>query len=231
MPQGGVISAVLSNIYLHFVRDLWITKKVAQTLEGRIYLVRYADDFVIECSHRADAQVVLEQLPSRLKQFGLELYGEKSRLIEFGRRVYQKNKASGDKTDTFDFLGFTHYMARSRRGGVRLGRKTIGKRKRRKLIDINNKFRRLCNMMSFRKLHWHLCRILQGYYNYYGFAGNFATLHKFYYAVKRMWFKWLNRRSQKKSLIWEQFREMLKRYPLPKPWIRKTYRLIYTANL
>ena len=229
--QGGVISPVLSNIYLHYVLDLWITKKVAKTRDGRIYLVRYADDFVIGCSHRADAQDVWEQLPIRLKQFGLELSEEKSRLIEFGRRVYQKNKASGSQTDAFDFLGFTHYMTRSRKGGVRLGRKTIGKRMRRKLIEMNNKLRKLRNRMSFRKLYGHMRQILQGYYNYYGFAGNFATLHKFDYAVKRMWFKWLNRRSQKKSFNWEQFQEVLKRYPLPKPRIRKTYRWIYGANL
>ena len=226
----GVISPVLSNIYLHYVLDLWITKQVAKAVEGRIYLVRYADDFVIGCSHGSDAQVVWEQLPIRLRQFGLELSGEKSRLIEFGRSAYQNNKRSGSKTDTFDFLGFTHYLTRSRKGGVRLGRKTIGKRMRRKLIEINNKLRKLRNMMSFRKLSRHLCRVLQGYYNYYGFAGNYATLHKFAYAIERMWFKWLNRRSQKKSFNWEQFREMLKRYPLPKVRIRKTYRWIYSAN-
>ncbi|NIN00212.1 MAG: hypothetical protein GTO24_19685 [candidate division Zixibacteria bacterium] len=102
---------------------------------------------------------------------------------------------------------------------------------RRKLIELNNKLRKRRNALRFRKLHKHLCRILQGYYNYYGFAGNFATLNKFAYAIERMWFKWLNRRSQRKSFNWEEFREVLKRHPLPQPRILKTYRWIYSTNL
>ncbi len=231
VPQGGVISPMLANIYLHYVLDLWITKKVAKELNGGIFLIRYGDDFVIGCTNREDAEKAWEMLPARLKQFGLELSQEKSRLIEFGKRVYKRNKERTIKTSTFDFLGFTHYMTRSRRGGIRLGRKTISKRMRRKLIDLNNKLRKLRNVMSFRLLYKHLCRILQGYYNYYGFAGNYATLNKFAYAMERMWFKWLNRRSQRKSFNWEEFQEVLKRHPLPKPRIRKTYRWIYSTNL
>jgi group II intron reverse transcriptase/maturase len=231
VPQGGVISPLLSNIYLHYVLDLWISKKVAKELNGEIFLIRYADDFVIGCTNREDAEKAWEMLLTRLKQFGLELSQEKSRLIEFGRRAYNGNKLAGTKSSTFDFLGFTHYMTRSRRGGVRLGRKTIGKRMRRKLIDLNNKLRKVRNAMSFRELSKHLSRVLQGYYNYYGFAGNYATLNKFAYAMERMWFKWLNRRSQRKSFNWEEFQDMLKRYPLPKPRILKTYRWIYSVNL
>ena len=231
VPQGGVISPVLANVYLHYVLDLWITKKVAKQLNGKVYLNRYADDFVIGCTQRTDAQMIWEQLPVRLHQFGLEISQEKSRLIEFGRRAYLRNKANGAKTETFDFLGFTHYMTRSRKGGVRLGRRTIGKRKRRELIEINNELRKLRNRMPFRKLYRHLSLKLNGYYNYFGFAGNFATLHKFAYAVERMWFKWLNRRSQKKSFNWEQFQEVFHRNLLPKPQIRRNCRWNYAANL
>jgi RNA-directed DNA polymerase len=231
VPQGGVISPILSNIYLHYVLDLWICRKVTREMREGIYLVRYADDFVIGCQDKMDGEKLWEMLPERLKKFGLELTCEKSRLIEFGRGAYKKQQGSRKKLSTFDFLGFTHYMTRSRKGGVRLGRKTIGKRMRRSLIAINDKLRRMRNSLPFRKLYVHLCRILQGYYNYYGFAGNYATLNKYKYAVERMWFKWINRRSQRKSFNWEEFQELLKRFPLPEPRIHKGYRWIYAAYL
>jgi RNA-directed DNA polymerase len=230
VPQGGVISPLLSNIYLHYVLDLWITKKVAREIERRVSLIRYGDDFVIGCTDQEDAEKVWEMLPVRLKNFGLELSREKSRLIQFGRKAYQRNKERGRKTSTFDFLGFTHYLTRSRRGGVRLGRKMIGKRMRRKLIELNDKLRKLRNALPFRELYKYLCRMLKGYYNYYGFAGNYATLNKFAYAIERMWFKWLNRRSQRKSFNWGEFRQVLKCHPLPQPRILKTYRWVYSTN-
>ena len=180
---------------------------------------------------RGDAQKVWEILPDRLKQFGLELSPEKSRLIEFGKRAYLESKGKGERLDTFDFLGFTHYMTRNRRGGVRLGRKTIGKRYRRALVALSDKLRDLRNLLPFRELHRYLCQVLKGYYNYYGFAGNMATLNKFAYAVERMWYKWLNRRSQRKSFNWEEFQELHKRFPLPRPRIVKSYRWIYAASL
>jgi len=231
VPQGGVISPLLANIYLHYVLDLWITRKVRKELAGRIYLIRYGDDFVIGCTERGDAQKVWEILPDRLKQFGLELSPEKSRLIEFGKRAYLERKEKGGGLDTFDFLGFTHYMTRNRRGGVKLGRKTIGKRYRRTLVALNDKLRSLRNLLPFRKLHRYLGQVLKGYYNYYGFAGNMATLNKFAYSVERMWYKWINRRSQRKSFNWKEFQGLLKRFPLPRPRIVKSYRWIYAANL
>jgi len=231
VPQGGVISPLLANIYLHYVLDLWITRKVRKELAGRIYLIRYGDDFVIGFTERGDAQKVWEILPDRLKQFGLELSPEKSRLIEFGKRAYLERKGKGERLETFDFLGFTHYMTRNRRGGVKLGRKTIGKRYRRTLVALNDKLRSLRNFLPFRKLYRYLCQVLKGYYNYYGFAGNMATLNKFAYSVERMWYKWINRRSQRKSFNWEEFHGLLKRFPLPRPRIVKSYRWIYAANL
>ena len=166
-----------------------------------------------------------------MKVFNNVPYSEKSRMMEFGRRAYQEEKKAGNRLGTFDFLGFTHYMTRSRRGGVRLSRKTIGKRHRRSLIALNDKLRKLRNLLTFRELYRHLCQILNGYYNYYGFAGNAATLNKFAYAVKRMWFKWLNRRSQRKSFNWEEFQGLLKRFSLPRPRIVKGYSWIYDAGL
>lgn len=231
VPQGGVISPLLSNIYLHYVLDLWIRKKVAKELSGRIYLIRYCDDFVIGGTDRKDAEKVWDMLQSRLKQFGLELSQEKSRLIEFGKRAYLSRERNGRKLPTFNFLGFTHYMTRGRRGGLKLGRKTIGKRMRRTLVALNDKLKKLRNALPFQELYKHLCRILKGYYNYFGFAGNTATLNKFDYAVRRLWFKWLNRRSQRRSFNWAQFPALLSRYPLPQPRILKGYSWIYSATL
>ena len=166
----------------------------------------------------------------RLKKFGLELSQEKSRLIEFGKIAYMRCRREKRKSDTFDFLGFTHYMAMGRRGEPKLGRKTIGKRMRRKLMDIYNTLKRLRNVLPFRELYKRLCQILRGYYNYFGFAGNYATLNKFDYAVRRMWFKWLNQRSQRKSFNWNEFLILLERYPLPKPRILKGYSWIYNLR-
>jgi RNA-directed DNA polymerase len=227
VPQGAVISPILANIYLHYVLDLWIVKEVARQLMGKIYLIRYCDDFVIGCKNSQDARKVWDMLQIRLKKFGLELSQDKSRLMEFGQIAYMRSKRMGKKPATFDFLGFTHYMTRARKGGLRLGRKTIGKRMRRTLVALNDKLRRLRNKLPFRELYKHLCQILKGYYNYFGFAGNTATLNKFRYAVERLWYKWLNRRSQKKSYDWSGFAVLLKQFPLPKPIILKGYRWIY----
>jgi RNA-directed DNA polymerase len=157
VPQGGVISPLLSNIYLQYVLDLWITKKLAKEVEGRVLLIRYADDCIIGCTNEEDAEKVWEMLGARLKKFGLKLSQEKSRLIEFGRGAYRKNNERGRKASTFNFLGFTHYMTRIRRGGIRMGRKTIGRSMRRKLIELNDTLRTLRNALPFRELYKQLC--------------------------------------------------------------------------
>jgi hypothetical protein len=220
----------LANIYLHYILDLWI-RSISQKLKGKVYLIRYCDDFVIGCTNKEDAKRMWQMLQQRLHEFGLELSLDKSHLIAFGKRVYRESERNGMKLSTFDFLGFTHYMGRSRKGGVKLGRKTIGKRMRRKLVALNKELKRLRNALTFKDLYRHLCRILKGYYNYFGFAGNYATLNKFDYAVRRLWFKWLNRRSQRKSFNWKEYDALLKRYPLPKPRIIKSYKWIYSASL
>jgi group II intron reverse transcriptase/maturase len=228
VPQGSVISPLLANIYLHHALDLWI-EKIAKGLRGRIYLIRYCDDFIIGCTNEKDAREVWQRLEARLEQFGLQLSQEKSRLIEFGQTPYMRNKRSGARLSTFDFLGFTHYMTCGREGKLRLGRKTIGKRMRRKLEELNNELRRLRSAITYKELYKRLCRVLKGYYNYFGFAGNYPTLNKFDYAVRLLWFKWLNRRKQRKSFYWKEFKVLLDRYPLPKPKIVKGYTWIYST--
>jgi RNA-directed DNA polymerase len=229
VPQGSVISPLLANIYLHYVLDLWI-RKISRQLMGRIYLVRYCDDFVIGCTNRKDAEMVWKMLQARLQEFGLEISQEKSRVIDFGKRAYMQSQREGKKSATLDFLGFTHFMADGRKGGLKLGRKTIGKRMRRRLVALKQDLKRLRNAIPFKELYKHLCRILVGYYNYFGFAGNSLTLNKFNYAVRRIWFRCLNRRSQRKSFNWIEFIKLLERYPLPEPRIRKTYRWIHSAS-
>jgi RNA-directed DNA polymerase len=193
-------------------------------------LVRYCDDFVIGCTNRKDAEIVWKMLQERVQKFGLEVSQEKSRVIEFGKKAYMRSKREGEKLATLDFLGFTHFMTSGRNGGLKLGRKTIGKRMRRRLVALKQDLKRRRNVVPFKELYKHLCRILKGYYNYFGFAGNSLTLNKFSYAVRRIWFKCLNRRSQRKSFNWTEFRELLKRYPLPEPRIRKTYKWIHSAS-
>lgn len=230
VPQGGVISPILANIYLHYALDLWVKRVIGKEISGRIYLVRYCDDFIIGCTNEQAAERIWRELGVRLRKFGLEISETKSRLIEFGLKAYFKSGSDRTKVKTFDFLGFTHYMGKSRRGTAKLGRKTIGKRMRKTLIVLNDRLRKLRNMLPFHELHKHLCRVLKGYYNYYGFAGNSLTLSKFSYAVSRLWFKWLNRRSQRKSVNWNAFNLLLKRHSLPKPKIVKGYRWIYSST-
>ena len=177
------------------------------------------------------------QAAAGIDQVSYASYGEnlERNIADLVKRMrenrYQANDIRRVWISTFDFLGFTHYMTRSRKGGARLGRKTIGKRYRSTLIAMNDRLRKLRNLLPFKELHVHLCRVLKGYYNYYGFAGNAATLNKFAYAVERMWYKWLNRRSQRKSFNWEEYQEQRKRFPLPRPRIVKGYTWIYAAGM
>ncbi|MCF6158219.1 MAG: hypothetical protein E3K32_06550 [wastewater metagenome] len=199
-------------------------------LVKRLKANRYCDDFIIGCTNKQAAEKVWRDLGGRLKKFGLEISETKSRLIEFGMQAYYKSGREGKKVKTFDFLGFTHYMGKSRKGTVKPGRKTIGKRMRKSLIVLNERLRKLRNILSFQEQHKHLCRVLNGYYNYYGFAGNSLALSNFSYRVRRLWFKWLNRRSQRKSFNWNKFNLLLKRHPLPKPRIVKGYSWIYSST-
>lgn len=221
---------MLANIYLHYVLDLWI-REIARQFKSRMYLIRYCDDFIIGCTNGNDARIVWKMLQERLEKFGLEISQEKSRLIEFGKAAYARGKKKGGKLKTLDFLGFTHFMARGKKGGIKLGRKTAGKRMHRKLAALNEELKSLRSVLPFKELHKHVCQVLTGYYTYFGFAGNSRTLQNFRYIVERMWFKWLNRRSQKKSLDWVKFGKLLKKYPLPVPRIRKTYKWIHSASL
>lgn len=209
-PQGGVISPLLANLYLHSVLDVWWTKEVQPRLRGRSFLVRYADDFVMVFSDEQDAHRVQEVLAKRFARFGLTLHPDKTRLLDHRRPP----KGGGPRPPTFDFLGFTHYWARSRKGSMIPKRKTSAKRFSRAMRAINAWLKQ-ARHWPLEVQAWLLGTKLRGHYQYYGVRGNSQGITRFQYAVGRSWHRWLSRRSQRGHLTWERFSRILKKYPLP----------------
>lgn len=215
-PQGGVISPLLANIYLHEVLDDWWVKEVQPRLSGRSLLVRYADDFVMAFSDREDAFRVQEVLGRRFARFGLTLHPEKTRLVPFRR---PRKGGGGPRPGSFDFLGFTFYWSKPRTGWPVLKRKTAKDRFTRSLRKIN-KWLRANRHLPPRVQSQRLGPRLQGHFNYYGVRGNSRSLNRFHYEVRRLWKKWLSRRSQRSRMTWPVFNKMLARYPLPSAKVR-----------
>jgi len=213
-PQGGVISPVLANIYLHTVLDQWFVEEVQPRLRGAAFLIRYADDFIIGCQREDDARRIMEALPKRCARYGLSIQPSKSRLLRF--RPPQK----GHKThnQSFDFLGFTHYWGRSQRGKWIMLRKTSGKRLRRTLQGFGQWCREHRHLPLPEQAR-RLAQKLRGYYQYQAVRGNYRTLKKVYYEVCRMWLYWLRRCGGKRRLTWERYQQILQRFPLPRPRI------------
>lgn len=219
-PQGGIISPILANIYLHYVLDLWFEKKHKPTLKGYAGCVRYADDFVIGCQYPEEAQKTVQAIQERFAKFGLALAQDKTRVIEFGRFAKERRaKAGKGKPETFNFLGFTHYCSNTRKGTFAVRHRASREKYRNALKSMNRWLRAIRNQKSL-PLIWRLLAIkLSGHYQYYGISGNAGMIQQFYYQTERMAFKWFNRRSQKKTWNWEQYHKHLQRYPLPKPKI------------
>lgn len=225
-PQGGVISPLLSNIYLHHVMDQWFEAEVIPRLKGRAFLVRYADDLTIGLASEEDARRVMEVLPKRFGRYGLALHPEKTRLVNFQRP--SSGGSAGDRPGTFDFLGFTHYWARSRKGHQVVKQKTASNRLTRALKAISQWCRKNLHQ-PIAKQHEALSRKLRGHYGYFGITGNSRAINSFSHEVPRIWKKWLNRRSQRAKRNWEWFKQMLQRYPLP-PAIMVRSTLRYAAK-
>jgi RNA-directed DNA polymerase len=217
-PQGGVISPIVSNIYLHEVMDKWFDKEVQPRMRGRAHMVRWADDIIVIFQDERDARRVQEVLPKRFGKYGLTVHPTKTRLTEFRRPKRTDRKGKGD----FDFLGFTHYWGKSRNGNWVIRRKTASKRFQRSLRAITQ-WCRENRHETIRDQHQKLTRKLDGHYQYYGITGNFRCLASFLFLVRRTWFKWLNRRSQKKSLTWDKFVGILELLPLPLPRITHSF--------
>lgn len=226
-PQGGNLSPVLSNVFLHYVLDLWFEKKLKTQVRGQIYLIRYADDFICMVQNGEEAKYVRQALQERFAKFGLELHPEKTRVLSFGRYERENAKRENRKANTFDFLGFTHYCGTSRKGRFMVYRKTSQKKFRKKCKEINAWLKGIRNAVKTKEWWSILKAKLKGHYQYYGVSGNIVSLRRYYTKTVELTRKWLNRRSQCKAFNWEGFGEYLKRYPLPKP--RITYNL-YTLS-
>ncbi len=222
VPQGGSVSPMLANVYLHYVFDLWVKRWRHRQAAGDVIVVRFCDDFVVGFQYQQDAEGFLEALKKRFRKFNLELHEDKTRLIEFGRFAVQNRKRQGkEKPETFDFLGFTHICGKTRKGKFVVLRYTIAKRMRAKLLELKGELR--------RRLHWPvpvvgkwLRVVLLGHYRYYGVPGNIRKIGAFKYHLSLLWFRTLRRRSQRHRLIWERMSRLINRW-LPRPRICHTY--------
>ena len=214
-PQGGVISPLLANIYLHYVLDLWFEKKIKPKARGHIEMMRYCDDFVVCCESEADAKEFLEQLKERFEKFGLKVAEEKTRLIKFGRKGWRLAEKQELKPETFNFLGFTHYGKKSRKGYWVMSHKTIKTTLSRKLKEIKEYIKSIRNIAPLENWWPTLKSKLRGHINYFGISGNYHCLEQFRYGVILTAFKWINRRSQKRSMNWEQYVRFMGFNPLP----------------
>jgi len=215
--QGSIISPMLGNVYLHYVLDLWFERDIKPRLKGHARLIRYADDWVLGFARQDDARRVLEVLHKRMAKYGLTLHPEKTRLIPFMRPHPGQNGRSGP--GTFDFLGFTMYWCKTRRGGWRLGMKTRKARIQRTLVNLGEWCRRHRHL-PLKEQHAALSRRLRGHDQYFGVNGNARSLQQVRYRTERLWLKWLRRRSQRgHRLTWERFSAYLKAHPLPSPRI------------
>lgn len=210
-PQGGVISSILANIYLHYVLDIWFEKVVKRKMFGTAYLCRFADDFICAFQSKRDAELFFKMLRERMAKFGLELAEEKTRILRFSR-FHKEDKTS------FDFLGFEFRWETTRTGRDKLAKRTSRQKLRNSLI----KFKEWCKENRNRKVRDTIPELntkLRGYYNYYGLIGNSDSLSEFFYYAIKILHKWLNRRSQRKSYNWSNFMKMLNYFKILRPRI------------
>lgn len=216
-PQGGVISPLLANLYLHEVLDVWFERDVKPRLKGAALLVRYADDGVIVFADVRDAQRVLEVLAKRMAKYGLKLHPDKTRLVPFCRPQKRPGERGGNepRPGTFDFLGFTHYWGATRKGSWMVKRKTAAARTQKALRAVTL-WCRYHMHWSVKEQHRMLSAILRGHFAYYGIAGNSFSIGAFRQRVERLWRVSLARRSQKSKMTWVRFGHLLKLYPLPR---------------
>lgn len=222
-PQGGIISPLLANLYLHYVLDLWANQWRKRHARGEVYIVRYADDLLMGFQYEQDARAMREALATRLAKFGLDLHPEKTRVIRFGRFALEGAKVDGRmRPETFDFLGFTHIAGIDRHGKFQLKRRTSRKKRKAKLATLREEIRRRRHS-PLRAQHEWLASVLQGHYRYYGVPTNSLALHQFREQVRVTWHRQLQRRSQRAGWNRAQLTKFEKHFPLPQtrihhPW-------------
>ena len=213
--QGGSISPLLANIYLHYVFDLWVRRWRKTQSRGDVVVVWYADDFIVGFEHRRDSEQFLAELKERFRKFGLDLHPEKTRLIEFGRFANERRRARGEgKPETFDFLGFTHICAKSRKGTFSLVRQTMRKRLGAKLKEVSLQLRRRLNA-SIPEMGAYLRSVVLGHMRYYGVPLNFKALQNFRRLIGRLWKRALQRRSQRARVRWDRMNRYIQRWLPP----------------
>ena len=221
-PQGGVVSPITSNVFLHHVIDEWFSRQVQPRLRGPSTLVRFCDDFVMLFAHKDDAQRVLAVLGKRLGKFGLELHAEKTRLVDFRPNWGPHNDENTTLPTTFNFLGFCHVWGTSLKGNTVVRQFTAKDRLARSL----KAFKEQCRQMRHWPIevqHQRLCQMLTGHYGYFGISGNYRRLADLHYWVRRLWRKWLSRRSWRSNLTWRWYEQLLERFALPSPRIMHRY--------
>lgn len=214
-PQGSILSPLLSNVYLHYVLDLWFARRIKRRSRGEAYYFRFADDFVACFQYEEDAKEFKELLAERLEGFGLELAEEKTRCLPFGRFARERASKKGQRTGTFTFLGFQHYCGRTQRGGFKLKRRTCAKKLRASLQRFEHWVRRARGWLRKGELLRRARTRVLGHIRYYGITDNDQQVGAYVYWANRMLFKWVNRKSQRRSYNWEGFRAVLGRLNWP----------------
>jgi len=227
-PQGSILSPILANIFLHYVLDEWFEMIVKTHIKGYCELIRYADDYVCLVQYENDANKILRALHNRFKKYGLTLHPDKTKVFSFGRYEKQNAKLQNRKANTFDFLGFTHYCDKTRKGYFKVGRKTSAKKFRAKAKELNRWLKDIRNQVPTRDWWKILSLKLKGHYEYYGISENYLSIYKFYKLAIKLAKKWMNRRSQKRTMSWDKMMKYLLFYPLPKPSIRHSF---YTNSI
>ena len=221
-PQGGVISPILANVYLHYALDLWFEKVIRRHCQGEAYLIRYADDFVALFRYKQDAEMFYQTLGARLGKFNLTLAEEKTRIISFSRfRKYERT--------SFIFLGVEFRWGTSRNNKDIIKRCTSRKKMQRAFAEFTEWCRENRNQ-RIRKQAAEVTLKLKGHYNYFGLAGNYRCLAQYFSATMRIWYRWLNRRSQRRSYNWAEFTRMTQVYEIPRPRITEQWTRYSWAN-